>query len=1166
MPVTIHCHTDIEPDSFHPDNCTGYSVCVSFSYYEDTAEDEAIAKAKALYKKFLEEIPSATFSFYEVDSNNPTQLTDITANCTLAPITPNQTLSTNYYSWLVGQENVTWISGKPSSDQQVTVDKDSLTAKVLLDSAYNLPPNISSSLGLVRILRILTVAAKKDDDFKKIFAVPLLKGVTPPYPILYNSNSEELHVQLNGRWQDQSITLLTKPNNKITFTNTLVNPENGFIEVLQAAEGFEELNAKLKKELGSLFTVNNPLLNLDYGLFADPVNGANRLNLLWTISRELLLDPLVMSLPIRNFSFGILNDFVSTIVANSFKPNHTIESEQELMEKIIEKIGGSENIKDEMFSIALAQVESRPELQQYLLANNFISYLQFANTTGSPADTQLDVLKDLLYKLQRNLSGKTSELLKLLFEKLENLVILSFGVPLPNYLISETEFKKSWALAIKNNFSGLPREGGEELAAVSDELYNLVLSYAGNNISEHIVSTISNIKPHQEPVFPYDIEEFLKKNDYLLSRLNLSENDFDSLVEKLKDPQDVNSNLIKNDTVFLEAIQATCSSNSDIIIKNIFGVERRFKASAHESGEVNLQVIIDPTVDDGGVDSFSAAYQGVALLVKDQDDSDWSYANLVEVDGASTTDPIYLVKPGPFGINDGNLTVHAKYTINGTIEFDAQDGEIKSDNLPFMSARQIGSERNIDFKPMPQFAYGRTLNLAGFVVGKTGSLPDLLRIDSEHPWIPKTLIELEHLENLEKYIKTYLISRKVKIYGGKIDPNILLAKRLSNGDVRPMCADYPRVCVAPNDYFDLFRDAVTGQGQITCSSDMEIELKNIVFTNSPVNLTIQLVNKLNFNIDDPVPENRKAVFGSFPIEKLILRFTLGVDAPPTIESGEITFHLDTTHDNKDLWLRLSSDKAISMDEPVYEKLQPAKNQKQVLLLGEGGKNSWVENFGEPVNIPFGWAATEYKVFKCWFENENLLTAWVPTSMQGNDRNTFLARVRKFIDLLSALHDQNAKSAPSANVGYEAAILTTLPDPAVKYIRVKVTVLDSINKLTGESSLTHDFPAADLYSYFGPNGAAHFDKLYAEGEVGKIANEISDLFNRKLNITLEVGKDFKKNHQAKFELPVGCVASLTTQLLVDESYVSDGILDDGFLQLAIGKTTVGTINYLVLPGD
>lgn len=641
----------------------------------------------------------------------------------------------------------------------------------------------------------------------------------------------------------------------------------------------------------------------------------------------------------------------------------------------------------------------------------------------------------------------------------------------------------------------------------------------------------------------------------------------------------------------LAAIDEAAAGFRASVLAELFPPETaRFAPDAAPRG-LPVQIAVDPSADDEkdaedeegaddeeDVDTFSAAFAGLALLIKGR--SGWAYGNLAEVTVPKLSeDPLAAptILPLPTTLSDGRRELFVTYdgrpfatsafdlSVPGSENVTRRERFLTTD---YPRAPAAGAH-------LPPLAYGVTYTVAAHAVGRSGSLP--LSLQGGKPWVPEHPLTPPEDTN---YLLSLPYSRTTAIgWAAIVEPEATRRIGVVPEGVRPLSFDYPRLALAVGGSpLELFRNP-DGGGAITVPAIGEsasLDLHDVRLWSGVARLLIDVLAVPNAEPGQPGivrdetgdPDLLDVTLPDHLSHRLTLRITrenasqasISVEVDGT-EASERALAIDDP--KLSLWLRLrlegAEGVAFALADPAGSAATGRQDPEDLLLLGGGAdKTVW----RPPFNGKAGEAFAEIVFprvgaldFERWISNQDLRNAL----FRGADSDL----VTDFRRLLLAAEIERAVKPERAR------FLDRLPDPAVGAIEIEVAPLDGLrdepSRLAGSA-----FPVR-RERIAVPRIAATLNKPAQKAnigarDIGAVLAAIDAAFRVKLQITSE---EFAAGTTRWIEpppddgkpwtirVPTGMTAALTVRILVPESHFAgtDDLaetIDRRLRQLAIAK--------------
>jgi hypothetical protein len=614
-----------------------------------------------------------------------------------------------------------------------------------------------------------------------------------------------------------------------------------------------------------------------------------------------------------------------------------------------------------------------------------------------------------------------------------------------------------------------------------------------------------------------------------------------------------------------------------------------------------VPIALDTRIDDdgGAIDPFTASFAGLGVLVRAAGGA-WAHACLADIldpkpEGEDWkfvyTPPKRMnlplaVAPLPSAVVDGRRELFVTYTgapftsyAHGHVLPD--EAETPTDKpfhvLDWPEPRSDGPS----FPAFPAFAYGRKLEFAVHVIGRSGALPVALRKSA--PW----LLDPAPTPAPDFPIAArFAVSRRTAI--GRVGlADVGPARRIGRWPeaILPLTSDYPRLIVEPNIAVDVFRD---GDGRGTIDLPGEIGAKRTLVLDG---IEVWSAGEANLSIViGTAAAGSAAAPGTEEIALAALTLAPGAPAKATltfarVKADHVAVSLNdaagpwllVTDQSTGAWARLAvTGAAVSLADPLQNAHGATTATRaatpDLLLLGSKAlddeeKVDWLEPFGKPATVEISLPRMAFQDFMRWTDNEDLVNEAL-----GGSRVTQVDRhriFRKFRDLLVAL-DMDRQKSPGI-----AKLLDTLPDLAVRAVRLSASPVDSL--VRGPSDMgTEDSRAKwkeaeikvpALWKLLDGDTNEEQDAMNANLNRGRIAAVLADIdtkLRRKITIDTTVptpGKGVSIAFDGGTEptnliVPGGLVVRLSVRPLVPKAHFQGTgtrppVIDPRLLQHAVG---------------
>jgi hypothetical protein len=532
--------------------------------------------------------------------------------------------------------------------------------------------------------------------------------------------------------------------------------------------------------------------------------------------------------------------------------------------------------------------------------------------------------------------------------------------------------------------------------------------------------------------------------------------------------------------------RAAESMRMEVMLELFEEVDSRFVPDAFPE-PLLVPIALDTRIDDDdGIDPFTASFAGIGVLLRDGSlGNAWANACLANVElidsnggkrslqrmamggavGIGGSETIVTVAPQAAAVSDGRRELFVRYSGQplASYAYRASADEAKS-GAPFYS---VDWPEGLESKSvLPPLAYGRELEFAVHVIGRSGILPPQTRKDGE-PWIPK--VDVDH--GGVPVAASFAVSRRTAIGATQIaDVNPIPRIGVHHG-VLPLTSDYPRVVVEPGVDVFLFRGS-SGRGLIplpdVIGEETCVVIEGIVAwekstkVNGKLSLSIYLGRSLvrkdgdDFlvSVDDAAVKEVRVSFRR-ESDRLIQVLvndrrvsTLWVPLPPSSDGMP-----------REAWLRLSAaTKAFSLAMPDISSeragaLRPS-HANRLLLLGSKGPteegDDWIEPFGSPAKVEIIFPRVVFQDFLRWTSNDSLVSEALESSqLDEGPREERLKRFNQFRNLLVGLDIDRNKPENRDRMPPGTGLIDALPDLAVRAIRLSAAPLDSLVLAPGE---------------------------------------------------------------------------------------------------------------------
>lgn len=656
---------------------------------------------------------------------------------------------------------------------------------------------------------------------------------------------------------------------------------------------------------------------------------------------------------------------------------------------------------------------------------------------------------------------------------------------------------------------------------------------------------------------------------------------------------------ITTDYVAITALAGAADAMQKAVLTELFPPDAARFVPDHAPQPLAVPITIDPTIDDeASIDDFSAAFSGVALLIRrilaGQAAGSWAYGNLAEITEPldlnshklpavmfiAVDDTRFTILPLPTTVVDGRRSLFV--TFDGTpfassaFDDSLPEGSADPTERAFFGTDYPGVPG--EHTSLPPLAYGALFEIAAHVVGRSGSLP--MSLQAASPWIPETNINFTQVIDGMSIVSTFPYSRTTAI-GSTAIVERGTGRRIGSipDGLHPLAADYPRMGLAagPHTQLDVFRNG-DGTGAIqlpeTGGEPFRVTLRDLWFwaaTPTPATLMIDLLGKPD--VFGTQSSNAQLNLSLTPSDQgdLTLEITRvrddKIDIVTKLGTGDIqktSLMIDAAITS--VWLRLrlttsNASAAISFADPTADMMGEVAATRPIpdnlVLIGSQRTESrdlWRKPFGDDVRLAIDFPRVGYADFDRWITNEMLLDE-VFEGLEINLRANFL-------NLLLAAYSGRTADPELAR------LLERLPDPAVETIRLDAIPLDGLRDnvagLTISPKLvpvTVKLPVKVLGGVL--NSIENLQGLLKDRRIKDILEKLDEKLSHDLTVTARTmdsgeGLDFDFDQDGvptKLVIPAGMTVRLSARPLVKsarfQATPGPSVIDERLKQWAVG---------------
>jgi hypothetical protein len=1084
---TIICVTDEEPECFHPDASRGFAVRLSVRSGADNESD-----AQKDIESFLNSVQDIRFSAYRYEASTLIRTVPVLEPVarTVAPAG----LMADFQAWLRERaDKQTTLPGAsgyfyraappPQPGVTVTMTEKTLDAEHMLRAASSWTAPAAQQLQLAFTLRLpadqqgLVVFLPYFDDSPPVETY----AVTEAKP--GESVTLEEYVPTDKRWS--CITNLTKPP---VLDSTEIDPESGFLKITPGTEEGHRTLKRVEERAGSLFTgffcvreMCTQVLWPQRG--KDEVNDEAQLRtaelraahmLAWgaVASMASALDIILLAarMPARDRRDGALMAPLLDILEERLADRAPVSPARKTVRAALRSALGKAMPPVPADAAQRRNLVNRLKLVCCIGSNGnwFDALLDAYVEQGDAQWTRVIETARTLVADHRGASHQraAAEALDQALAVLQNNVTSEFGVERTTLaLLLMGEVSAQW-VAEMGKESSIPASAlaavySEAVAAYGQRFENDINA---NEAARHAVgSLLADLLPLESSdkaarAGPEQLKQAFAGWRFWQRRLALETDSVQGAIHELLSAL---AHPVSDLKAFIGAPMpafdnAAAMQNS--VEDDLFPSARLRFLPDHAPAPIAVRLCIDPAADDDddGVDDFSTAMAGVALLVRRSNGagniSPWAHANLAQLTAGEDR------RLAPFGIQALPTTI-VDGRRNMFVTFDGLPIATSAFDDALSGATGLAWERFLasdypvehpDFASLAPLAYGTQIDIAAHVVGRAGSLPEPLQRGA--PWSPNPTVAFDETRGEHHLVTSLPYARRTAV------GRTIIASERGGGvpaGVKPLAIDYPRVGLASgrSQFLDLHRNS-DGSGAIAVptvlGSITRVVLSALRYAGGTPAGVLRLGVCNTPALADGLPDwvDLDLLAGEAIDLTVTLTCTQGAgdNAALTLElhaqaGGQSTHTLITLDQADPLWIRLQLDAgvnaAVSLTDPNEETARRDATARPVpdnlVLLGaplaKRGK-LWRAPFDQeqlPGHVE--WPRVGYLDFMRWHANEALRPA-LYGDMSADD-------VAAFEVLLVAAYIGRTEDAELAKM------LERLPDPGVSAMRIDLFATDSL---------------------------------------------------------------------------------------------------------------------------
>ncbi|MER9183703.1 hypothetical protein [Mesorhizobium sp. M0767] len=1245
MTDIIICNASLEPlgffDRLHVGTLLSVAAALSYDCREPGPADST---PKDRFEAFLKALPDVTFRVYRF--NSAAKRLELAADWTATAhnVPSGDTPVANVLSWLErrgsdAKPTEYWLSPDQLPPEEFKLTDLRATQYLATSAAW--PAPLPQDAGLVRVLLLTSpadVACKED-----LLLVPFFAGAMEQNPIPASEKDRVVSFDYYAGIKDGEYDF-TKARGEIRFpvepksdATSLVDESSCFLLTRADAGDIHTLIKQIEERSASLFWILPTFLSVDWPTLGDDQTRVRRL--VWRAMNGLaaLLDPVVMSLTmavpgpaeggpqgdlpgsqgpfisalaacvedeVSTASTGGIAPFVRDELASKLRPSEGDKNsrsavtrllsallglgdpetakfeESPLLPLLLDIYGGEywpDRLDDSHVANVLKKATDRFTLLETTLSNELSQLAQRLQTEGGFEAVILALFEQI--ELIKDSSGRTAG-------KLETIC----GISKDHCTTAIADFRRR----MRDVFNGL-----DAARHAQAQLFQQLL----------VATTVETSKARGRRWTAKKLAENLLEAEWFVRRLRLEsagapKRAYDSIVQVL--PVYASGALSDTDKMFLTTADpmnpaaGSLKIGFDAVCVQIVGAptKRRFLPD-HAPKPLSILLAVDTDTSD--LDGFADTYNGVGVLVRREKEA-WAYANLAELaqrKPLANDDKYYdytdttVLPLQPVAI-DGQRRLFLEYdglpfTSDAFVGTRTPSIAPEDSKAPFFKYHDPSRENLANKEPLPPLAYGRTFEVAAFVVSKGGSLPMALQADEDVPWAPidKPANPAKKFVSKHDYWRTTAVGRmtitETPAPGSR--PRIGVAI----DGVQPLALDYPRVGITAeagkSGAFDLLRNG-DGTGALGLPSDKtttRLTLSDLWWWSGKGELVVSLYCdpgappdvepdvKWTFGIDSPFAGSTLTlnIAGAGSAEEpaarvltLTCRLSSGGQPPNPAENQEIKANggMPAILSAQSVWLRVSIKGstevvALSLADPLADATGDGvttRPSSDSLVLVASPTGEWRVPYGQTVKGTITFPRVGFNDFDRWLNNPDL-AAKAKNSGSGNsaDDDTRFDTFRRMV--MTSYVGRHIDERLASLIDY-------LPDLSVDRLLVELTPLNALNEAPSNAVLRKlpkisqvitlrtlgarlaSLPGLDDYKKAAINLLTLGDSYMASVEISAV-----DEGHLSLNPAASSDREFK----LEVKIPRGLSARLTVRPMVLASHLSGShaVFDAGIATLA-----------------
>lgn len=1085
MSGTIICMSEEEPSGFHSGTSRGFSVRLAFESKLGNEQDDCAAMEAFIHA--LHGAGGTTLQFKAFSVGDDQFMRPIDDPVLLSgPLEAPDA----FIAWLkdcekvAKKEGVASFWGARATQPNVFESSATLDATRLLIGASSWLAPVPHQLGLAHVLRI---GADVSGD---IVFLPYFTTNQLPVPVERQVDGEEVafvYLPTSGLPDDCRSTRTRAAKQE----GTLVDLESGFVEVREQDQD-QELHrtvSRLEQRAGSLFNGLFAVSEVEWPAPATHLQAVRRCSWRAVSTLGACLDTLLLALMMPNqvFSVGtpaekmaansrdgaVLGPFLDLLIEQFEQRGLQLAFSRARLRAAVRKGIGStlEKTTEEPQRrrnieklLRICQPNATPDvspiasggswlhwlLQGYILQTSDGWVAAARNAPDQDLEKSLAVELARLHEAMLSENGIEATLLRLLHEATAKVVEELqpiYGLPVEKATLAYTQALEALGNLLSCGLNGADAARQSVGSLLCDTIIRLTQPKTSSLTAPNLKTAALSMEFWSYRL-GLGIPAAGSASEILLSVLaspiTHAEQFFAEL--KAKPPQEG----LPQDAPAIAALDHASKEMQTAVLGELFAADTQRFAPDLAPAPLAIPLTIDAVIDDeDSPDDFSAAFSGMALLLRRSfkgeniDNNPWAYANLAQIDSAVqgkaplATDAI---QPLPTTINDGRRSLFLQYD-GLPFSSSAFDASLPGDNhdptrSAFFTTDYPEQPQEGGLKPLPPLAYGALYEVSAHVVGRTGSLPEVLQRTAGRPWEAAPGVG----NIAPEHILQRPYSRRTAIGRTTLSDGTATARiGVVPAGLRPLAAEFPRLGLHSDAslVLDLFR-RTDGSGALEYNSKKPFDpiyLEDLRHSGSGESeLTVELWDGVSCQTVALVLGGDKAVMNRLCIQ-------LG-DGHADEDSTPIEFAKPAA--DTPLWLRLklkaekNTTTTVSFADPaVGAGRAPGQVLKadNLLLLGAPyGSNRplWRPPYDDETTVvSINFPRVGYADFQRWVANPEQRKEMFK-DLQDD------ALMREFLLQLEAANIDRSRDLQLGR------LLDSLVDPAVDSLRLDLVMLDGLS--------------------------------------------------------------------------------------------------------------------------